>query len=119
MRNDAQIKVTCLTNENMKDELHFDYYDKEGNIVGTIGVDEDGRLAWFIWNDKYQDNILYNVSSIFGKEIENKIEYILEAKQGDLLRWERAQDFIDNKGLVVNYQQNKEFNETFKNGFKR
>lgn len=119
MKNDTQIKVTCLTNKNKEDELHFDYYDKEGNIVGTVAVDENGRLGWTIWNIKHQPNILYNASYIYGEKIENSIEYILEAKKKDSIRWDRAQDFIDFKGLVVNYQQNRYFGKEFKNGFKR
>ena len=36
MRNDIQITVTCITNAKSKDEFHFDYYNKEGNIVGWL-----------------------------------------------------------------------------------
>ena len=118
MRNDLQIKVTCVTNRNKKDELHFDYYDKEGNIVGTVAIDEIGRLGWSIWDTKYQANIMYNASYIFGTQLKNTIEWILEAKKTEPIRWDRAQDFIEYKGLLVNYCQNKEFKRTFST-FKR
>ena len=115
MRNDAQIKVTCITNEKNIDEYHFDYYDKEGNIVGTVAVDQSGRLGWSIWNEKFQANILYNASYIFGKKVKNDIEYILEAKKTDPVSWDRAQDFIEYKGLIVNYRQRKYYPQEFKN----
>lgn len=119
MKNDVQIKVTCITNDNKRDELHFDYYDKEGNIVGTVAVDENGRLGWSIWNIKYQSNILYNASYIFGTKVANDIEYILEAKKPDYIRWERAQNFIEYKGLIVNYRQSIDFKDTFRNSSRR
>lgn len=114
MKNDVQIKVTCLTNDSQKDEFHFDYYDKDGSIVGTVAVDEDGKLGWAIWNYEYQENILDTVSCIFGLKINNSIEYILSSKKPDKMRWERVQHFISSKGLVVNYLQNNEFNRVFR-----
>ena len=116
MKNDTQIKVTCLTNENNKDEFHFDYYNKEGSILGTVVVDERGIVGWYIWEKEYQENILYNVSYIFGKQVDDTIEYVLEGKQSDPIRWEKAQEFIESKGLLVNYKQNISFNQEFKNG---
>ena len=117
MRNDTQIKVTCITNDNKKDELHFDYYDKEGTIVGTVAVDEQGRLAWSIWNNEYQENILYCVSCVFGMKVENTMPYISEAKKADSIRWDRAQEYISSKGLYVNYLQNSYFNEEFNDSY--
>ena len=116
MRNDTQVKVTCINNEKRQDEFHFDYYDKEGAIVGTVAVDESGRLGWSIWDDTYKDNILYNAAYIFGMKLENSIEYILEAKKPDPIRWDRAQDYISTKGLIVNYYQDTRFSREFKDG---
>ena len=116
MKNDVQIKVTCITNENKKDEFHFDYYDKEGIIVGTIAVDEIGRLGWEVWNDEYQGNILEAVSFIFGNKVTNSMENVMEAKNPDEMRWDRAQEYIEKRGYLVNYLQNPKFNEVFENG---
>ena len=115
MRNDVQVKVTCLTNNNQKDEFHFDYYDKDGCIVGTVAVDEIGKLGWAIWNPDYQENILYNVSYIFGLKVENSSEYILAAKEPDKVRWFRAEDYINSKGLYINYVQKIYFEKEFNN----
>lgn len=119
MKNEGQLKVTCITNENKKDEFHFDYYDKEGIIVGTVAVDEIGRLGWEVWNDEYQQNILETVSYIFGEEVKDPKENVLEAKNPDEKRWDRAQEYIEKRGYLVNYLQNPKFNEYFDNGLQR
>ena len=116
MKNDTQIKVTCITNDKQKDEFHFDYYDKEWNMVGTVSVDETGKVDWSIWNKDYESNILYNVSCILGKTIDDSSEYHVEGQQPDPIRWDNAQEYIDSKGLVVNYQQKPEFTKEFFNG---
>lgn len=119
MKNYLNIKVTCLTNLENKDEFHFDYYDKEGNIVGTVAIDERGKLGWAIWNNDYQERILYCVSGILKEKVENTIEYILKGKQNDPVRWDNAQEFIENEKLVVNYLQNDYFKMTFENSARR
>ena len=118
MRNDVQIKVTCVTNENQKDEFHFDYYDKNYSIVGTVMVDENGKLEWSIWNKEYENVILDTVSGIFGFNfrIENNIDNINNGKEYVPTRFQRAMDLIDKKGLIVNYTQNNYFNKFFFNG---
>lgn len=113
MRNDTDVKVTCLTNDNEKDEFHFDYYDKEGNIVGTVAVSENGKLGWAIWNQEYASVILDNVSYIFGAKVDNSMEYISLAKEQVKTRWTRAEDYIMSKGLYVNYLQNDYFKREF------
>ena len=118
MGNQIQIKVTCLTNENKKDEFHFDYYDCDGNLVGTIMVDETGKLEWSILNNKYENVVLDIVSTIFGFDfrITNGINYINEGKEKVPIRFQRAMDLINSRGLVVNYKQNKYFDSFFSNG---
>ena len=119
MRNDTQLKVTYITNENRKDEYHFDYYNKEGKMVGTVSVDEVGRLKWFVWDEKYQSNILYTASYIYGMEIGDATEFVEEAELLDPLRWERAEEFVESKGLFVNYPQKNEFSRGFSNRSRR
>lgn len=119
MKNDTQLKITCLTNENKKDEFHFDYFDKEANLLGTIAIDESGRLGWAIWNDEYQKQILATVSYILGKDITNSIEDVLEAKEPDQLRWGRVQEYIEKRGLIVNYQQSVKFYNVIQNAARR
>ncbi len=118
MRNDLYVKVTCINNDGI-DEFHFDYYTKEGNIVGTVAVTEKGKLGWAIWNNKYEDSILSTVSTIFGLKVENNLSFIDAAKEEVPMRWERAQDMIFKSGLIVNYKQNIAFSRTFKNGSRK
>ena len=114
MKNDVQIKVTCLTNDSQKDEFHFDYYDKDGSIVGTVAVDEDGKLGWAIWNLEYRENILDTVSCIFGLNVDDSIEYVLKAKEPDKIRFHRDEDYINSRGLYINYI-NRNFEREFNN----
>jgi len=124
MRNDTNIKVTCVNNERT-DEFHFDFYNKEGKFVGTVQVNEQGQLKWYIFNKRDEDvfildqgieeNILYTVSYIFGAPVENTVEYINEANMCDENRWDRALNFIERRGLYVNYKQDQYYNSDYAN----
>ena len=52
-------------------------------------------------------------------KVENTIEYIEASKKANSMRWHRADDYINSRGLVVNYLQNNDFNREFKNGFSK
>jgi hypothetical protein len=124
MRNDTYIKVTCVNNER-NDEFHFDFYNKERKLVGTVQVNEKGQLKWYIFNKRDEDvflldqgiekNILYAVSYIYGAPVENTIEFINEANMIDENRWDRALDFIEKRGLYVNYKKDQYYNDDYAN----
>lgn len=117
MKNNTYLKVTCVTNEeNNKDEYHFDYFDLSGHIVGTVKINELGAIKWYIWEQKYRENILNFVSFLLGEHVEDTTVYVIRGLAESYERWDRAQDYIHSKGLVVNYLQNKRYNKVFKDG---
>jgi len=103
MRNDTQLKVTCTIDENKVEELHFDYFDKEGNFIGKIIVSSTGSLKWNIINALYQETINIPIEYILGDKCGNRFEY--EMPNEDLNRWERALDMIEERNLYINYTQ--------------
>lgn len=111
------LKVTCDTNKDTnKDEYHFDYYDLSGHIVGSVIITELGAIKWYIWEHEYKENILNLVSILMGEKVENTTKYVIKGLINGYDRWDRAQDYIHSKGLVVNYLQEKKYNRFFKDG---
>ncbi len=102
MTNKLQVKVTLLKTKEDNIEYHFDYYDRDGIIVGTIAVDNNGKLGWLIWNQEHSNSILTVVSYIFGMKVENSVEDIIAAKKEEPSRFDRAKEYINNNGLIVN-----------------
>ena len=97
MRDELQIKANCIISSNWTNQIHFDYYDKEMNLVGSIIVDEYGRLEWHLLNKRYKDNLLNLVVYLNGDS-----DLSLEL---NLKRWQKAKILISNCGLYLNYEK--------------
>lgn len=118
MERKVTIRITCINNNERKDEYNIEYYDNDGYKIGSVVVDESGTLKWHIWESLYQTIILDCVSHILGMPAQNTDEYILKGKEKDPERWDRAKEYIDSNKLLVYYRQDKRFNEEFKDGVK-
>ena len=101
MNNDLQIEVSWFMNENMAGELHFNYFDKEGNMVGNIIVDAFGNMRWEIFNLAYRDYLSSIINYIYVGDLNNNISF--ESKDMNGLRWTRARIYIEKHGLLINY----------------
>lgn len=108
----GHVKVTYVKNNN-EGEFHFDYYNKIGSLVGTVCVNDKGRLFWSIldkdsegktllWDKNVGQIILSTVSFIYGSRVENTTEYVIDAKQEDPKRWERVLIFLKATGMYIN-----------------
>ena len=124
MRNDTYIKVTYIKNNGVK-EFHFDYYNKEQKFVGTVEVDSKGRLKWniftkrdnsvFLLDQGIENNILETVSYIYGRPVENNLEYIMFSRIPSRNRWDRALEYIEKRGLYVNLKSDMYYNTDYAN----
>ena len=119
MNNDFIIELIATVGGVTKDEkigeLIFDLYDKNHSYhLGNVIVDAKGRLGWSIWNDKYENEILYFASVINGKKVQNTIVSQLEALKEDSLKWSRAKEFISKNNLDIQYNEDRIFEESIK-----
>ncbi len=99
--NNLQKEVICFINKNNNRELHFNFYDNENNLVGYIYVDELGNMSWQIINLMYKDYLTNVISYIFADDAQNMISY--KTKAPNEMSWIRSRVFIENQGLVINY----------------
>ncbi len=128
-----QLKITFVRTEENNYELHFDYYNKENKLIGTVMVDILGRLFWQIFNvsvecdDNYEvigekivrldcgiENIILDlVSDIYGTRVKNNKEFINFARLPIGDRWEKAQQIIEDHGYYINNKGNDYYNEDY------
>ncbi len=101
MDSELQITVSWFMKEDNTSELHFNYYDYEGNLVGNINVDANGSICWKIDNLSYKDYLMSIISYIYAGDINDKISF--ETTESKSLRWTRARIYIEKNGLKINY----------------
>ena len=108
MRNDLQIKVTYGENEKGTRSYLIDFYAYPesiyaGMLVGNIVISARGEIEWHIRNLEYEDELYCYTDYFNGTSDIRKIDY--KDDELEFGRWNRVNDFIDNRGLFVNFNQ--------------
>ena len=98
-----QKKVDCFINEKNIREIHFNYYDENGGLIGYIYIDELGNMSWQIINLMFKDYLSNIISYIYIGNSDNLVSYKTDTPNS--MRWIRARVFIENHGLIINYNQ--------------
>ena len=117
MKNDTTLKATWVVNKDSINELYFDYYSKDNNLVGNIIVNEKGELAWHILDAAYEGNIDLSLGYILGGEIVKKLDYTMP--DADIERWNNAKKMIQARNIYLNYKESSSIENEFDSSFTR